>query len=87
MIVITASETRKWGEITRQAQRDTIEVQSHGVPAVYIVGVEEYKELQAIKKAALEERLLRGTEQIDQGQLSTATPFDIVKQAKAKYGL
>jgi prevent-host-death family protein len=87
MIVITASETRKWGEITRQAQRDTIEVQSHGVPAVYIVGVEEFKELQAIKKAALEEKFLRGAEQIARGEISTATPSDIARQAKAKYGL
>ena len=87
MIVITASETRKWGEITRQAQRDTIEVQSHGVPAVYIVGVEEYRDLQAIKKAALEEKLSRASQGIDRGEISTATSADIAKQAKAKYGL
>jgi prevent-host-death family protein len=87
MIVITASETRKWGEITRQAQRDTIEVQSHGVPAVYILGVEEYRDLQAVKKAALEEKLLRASQGIDRGEISTATPTDIAKQAKARYGL
>jgi prevent-host-death family protein len=81
MIVITASETRKWGEITRQAQRDTIEVQSHGVPAVYILGVEEYRDLQAVKKAALEEKLLRASQGIDRGEISTAPPADIAKQA------
>jgi prevent-host-death family protein len=87
MIVITASEVRKWGEITRQVQRDTIEVQSHGVPAAYILGVDEYKELQALKKAVLEEKLARGARQIDQGEVSTATPADIIRQAKALYGL
>ena len=87
MITMTASEIRKWGETTRQAQRDIIEVQSHGVPAVYIVGVEEFRNLQAIKKAALEEKLLKATQGRDEGEISTATPTDIAKQAKVKFGL
>ncbi len=87
MIVITASETRKWGEITRQAQRDTIEVQSHGTPSVYILGVEEFQELQALKKLALESKLQRAVTQLEQGEISTATPEDIIRQAKARHGV
>jgi PHD/YefM family antitoxin component YafN of YafNO toxin-antitoxin module len=87
MIVISASETRKWGDITRKAQRETIEVQSHGVATAYIMGPDEYNELQLVKKAYLEEKLRRGSESFERGEVSTATAEDIINQAKERYGL
>lgn len=84
MIVYNSTDMRRWGKVLREAQRDTIEVRSHGEPSAYIVGVEEYRELQAFKTAALEAKLSEAHDGIERGEVSEAQPHDIITRAKAR---
>jgi len=77
---------RRWGKVLREAQRNSIEVRSHGERSAYILGVEEYRELLAFKRAALEAKLGEAMDGIERGEVSDATPHDITR-AKARYGL
>jgi len=86
MIVISSSETREnWGEIRRKAQRDVIEVQSHGKPDVYILSPEIFEEYQRLKYESLKAKLEKGRLQAENGEFSDATADDIVRKGTARY--
>jgi len=87
MISINASDTKRWGEVSKKAQKEIVEVQSHGKPDAYILSPELFEEYRRLKYQALKEKLERSKQQIDNGGFSTATPEDIIKQSKERYGL
>ncbi|ELS00080.1 type II toxin-antitoxin system Phd/YefM family antitoxin [Gloeocapsa sp. PCC 73106] len=86
MIIISSSETREnWGEIRRKAQRDIIEVQSHGKPDVYILSPEIFEDYQRLKYESLKNKLEKSRLQAEQGHFSEATADDIVMKGDALY--
>jgi shikimate kinase len=87
MIIINASDTKRWGEVSRNVQREIVEVRSHGRTDAFILSPEEFKEYQRLKHQEIQNRLDRALELSEKGKYSTATPEDIVRQAKERYGL
>ncbi len=86
MITISSSETREnWGEVRRKAQRDVIEVQSHGKPDVYILSPEVFEEYQRLKYESLKAKLEKGRLQAERGDFSDATVEEIVRTGEELY--
>lgn len=87
MIVITASDTKRWGEISRKVREDIIQVESHGRPDAFILSPQEFEEYKRLKHQEIQNRLDKSLELSKKGMSSTATVEDIVRQAKERYGL
>ena len=41
---------RQFGQVLREAQRDAIEIQSHGKPAAVMMSVQEYERLRSLDR-------------------------------------
>jgi|GEM_PF-5244888 len=87
MIVITASETKRWGEVSRKVREDIIQVESHGRTDAFILSPQEFEEYKRLKHQEIQNRLDKSLELSKQGKSSTATVEDIVQQAKDRYGI
>lgn len=85
MIVITASETKRWGEISRKVREDIIQVESHGRPDAFILSPKEFEEYKRLKHQEIQARLDKSLELSEKGEYSQATVKDIVQQAKKRY--
>ena len=87
MIVITASETKRWGEVSRKVREDIIQVESHGRPDAFILSPKEFEEYKRLKQQEVQSRLDQSLELSKKGLSSKAKVSDIVKQAKERYGI
>jgi len=88
MKFMTANDAKKhFGELLDTARREPVSVQKHGRPVAVMVSVEDYDELERIKRDHLKAEIQAGLDQLDRGEgedLNAAGLGNVMNEIKAE---
>ncbi len=66
----SADAKNRFGELLDTAQQEPVAIHKHGRPVAVVISAQEYAEIEAMKLAALKEKVARGLGDADAGRVT-----------------